>query len=33
MKTEDVTVYGTYIASVGMIGAILLHIYISYSRL
>jgi hypothetical protein len=27
MKTENVTLYGTYTTSVGMIGAILLHIY------
>jgi len=30
MKTENVTLYGTYTTTVGEIGVNLLHIYISY---
>jgi hypothetical protein len=31
MKTENVTLYGTYTTIVGEVGAILLHTYISYA--
>jgi hypothetical protein len=31
MKTENVTLCGTYTTRIGEIGAVLLHIYISYA--